>query len=91
MVLSPEQLLYIGLAASVVTQLLKFVFEKAGWKPGAELQMAILFLVAASLTAIFFYPDFIGAPIENLTAIVGVAVSIYKLLLEKVVFPVVRL
>ena len=91
MVLSPEQLLYIALAASVVTQLFKFVFEKAGWKPGAELQMVILFLVAAGLTAIFFYPDLIAAPVENVTAIVGIAVAIYKLLLEKVVFPVVRL
>lgn len=91
MTLSPEQLLYIGLAASVLTQLFKFVFDKLGWQPGAELQMVILFASAAGLTGIFFYSDLLGAPIENITAVVGIAVTIYKLLLEKVVFPAVRL
>ena len=91
MELTPEQLLLIGLAASVLTQLFKFVFDKAGWKPGAEIQMVILFIVAAGLAFAFFGQAFLADPINSLLGIVGVAVAIYKLLLQKVVFPAVRL
>ena len=91
MELSPEQLLLIGLAASILTQIFKLIFDKAGWKPGAEIQMVILFVVAFGLTAAFFWQAFLADPIGSLTSIVGVAVAIYKLLLEKVVFPAVRM
>ena len=89
--LSPEQLLLIGLAASVLTQILKFVFDKAGWQPGAAIKMVILFVVSAGLAFAFFGAQFIADPINSLLGIVGVAVAVYQLLLKSVVFPAVKL
>jgi len=91
MELSPEHLLLIGLAASLITQIFKFIFDRFGWKPGAEVQIVILFVVAFGLAFAFFGQAFLADPINSLVAIVGVAVAIYELLLKKAVFPVVRL
>lgn len=96
--LDPVQLIIVGLAASVLTQVLKFAADKLGWQPKQEVVTVVLFAVAAALAAAFGLPDLpdTGDPAELATAlleaasaVVGVAVVVYKLLLEKVVYPAV--
>jgi len=89
--LSPEMLLVVGLVASILTQILKFIFEKAGWSPPGEVKMVILFVIAVGLAFGFFYASFMADPIGSIAGIMGVAVVIYELLMKKVIFPVVRL
>ena len=91
MELSPEMLLIVGLVASFVTQILKLIFDKLGWSVPGPWQMVVLFVVAAGLAMGFFWQDLLADPISSIAGIMGVAVVIYKLLLEKVVFPAIRL
>ena len=100
MELDPGQLIIIGLVASVLTQVLKFVFSQFGWRPGGIVQTLLLSAVAVALALAFQLPNlppfedplqFVGALLDAASATVGGAVVIYKLLLEKVVFPAVRL
>lgn len=89
--LTAAMVLLVGLVASFLTQILKIIFDKTGWKPSGEWQVVILFVVSVALGLGFFWKEFLADPITGVAAIMGVAVVIYKLLLEKVVFPAVRL
>ena len=98
--MSPEQLIIIGLAASVITQIFKFLFDMFAIKPSGLAQMIILFVVSLVLALVFTAPELppISDPmalalalIELASGVVGFAALIYKILLEKVVFPAIRL
>lgn len=91
MELSPEMLLIIGLVASFLTQVLKWLGDKAGLKIPGPWQIVLLFVVAVGLAIGFYWSDLLADPISMIAGIMGVAVVIYKLLLEKVVFPAIRL
>lgn len=98
--LTPEQVLIVGLVASLVTQLLKFVAEKLGYVPGQEVKVAALFVISVALAAAFGLPklppisdpfEFAQALLAAASGVLGVATLAYKLLAEKIVFPGVRL
>jgi hypothetical protein len=93
MELTVLQLAIIGLVASLVTQVFKVIFAKAGWKPSGIAQMFILVAVSSLLAAGFVFqsggwPALEGEAIFAFaSAIIGVAAVVYNLLLKKVVFP----
>ena len=98
--MTPEQIIIVGLIASLITQILKLISDKLGYKPGSEVQMVLLFLVSMVLAFIWTAPELppISDPIQFALAlldlasgVVGFAALIYKLLLEKVVFPAIKL
>ena len=84
-------LLVIGLVASFLTQILKWLGSKAGWKIPGIWQVVLLFVVSVGLAMGFYWQALLADPISMIAGIMGVAVVIYKLLLEKVIFPVIRL
>ena len=98
--LTPEQIVIVGLVASLLTQVFKFAADKLGFSPSAEVKIAVLFAISVGLAAIFGLPqlppigepfEFAKALLEAAVSVLGVAALAYKLLLEKVVFPAVRL
>lgn len=91
MELTEVMIVVVGVVASVISQLLKLIFDKTGWKPSSEWKVVILFVVAVALGLGFFWQDFLADPVRGIAAIMGVAVVIYELLFKKVVFPAIRL
>ena len=98
--LTPEQIVIVGLVASLLTQVFKFAADKLGFSPSAEVKIAVLFAISVGLAAIFGLPqlppigepfEFAKALLEAAVSVLGVAALAYKLLLEKVVFPAFRL
>lgn len=100
MQLSPDQVLLVGLIASVLTQVLKFAANKFGWKPSRIIVNVVLFAIAVVLAYFWSAPSLppISDPaalakalLEAALAVVGMASLIYNILLEKVVYPALRL
>lgn len=98
MQLSPENLVVIGLVASVVAQGLRLLANRFGYKAPREVVNIALFVIAAGLAVAFFGvpvvgggdpADFVGSLIGAASAIFGSAVLIYNVLLDKVLLPVV--
>ena len=100
MELTLDQIVLVGAIASVATQVLKVISEKLGYSPSREVANIILFVVALVLGFFWMRPELpvSGDPMElaqilfeAALGLVGFASIIYNLLLEKVVFPRVRL
>ena len=97
MKLSPENLVVIGLVASVITQALRLLANHYGWKAPREVTNIALFVIAAGLAVAFFGlpqiggsdpAEFVGAVLQAAAAVFGAAVLIYNVLLDKVLLPV---
>ena len=97
MQLSPENLVVIGLVASVITQALRLLANHYGWKAPREAVNIALFAIAAGLAVAFFGlpqiggsdpADFVGSLLQAAAAVFGAAVLIYNVLLDKVLLPV---
>lgn len=93
MELTPEQLVYVGVVASVITQGLRLLAKKFGYNAPREVVTVALFVVAIVLGIWFFgLPEVSnGDPMELATKIIaaaasvlGSAVFIYNVLLDKV-------
>ncbi len=100
MELTLDQIVLVGVIASLVTQVLKIISERLGYSPSREVANITLFVASLVLGFFWMRPEVpvSGDPMELaqvlLTAalgLVGFASLIYNLLLEKVVFPRVRL
>ncbi len=100
MELSPEQIMLIGLIASGVSQVLKVIVEKLGYKPGRVVVNVGLFIVATALSFLWARPElppiddpmaFAIALSEAAVAAFGFASLAYNILLKNVVYPFVRL
>lgn len=100
MQLSPEQLLIVGLIASVVTQVLKLASAKLGFNPGRVVVNVALFVISLVLAYIWGAPALppISDPaalavtiLEAAAAVAGSASVIYNVLLENIVYPAVKL
>ena len=88
MQLSPENLVVIGLVASVVTQGLRLLANRYGYKAPREVVSLVLFAISAGLGAAFFGIPEGGDVVGTITALFGSAVLIYNVLLNKVLLPV---
>ena len=93
MELSPEQLLYIGVVASVITQALRLLANHFEYKPSRIVVNIVLFIISIGLGIAFFgLPEvagddpmeLAGALLANAAAVLGSASLIYNVLLDKV-------
>ena len=100
MQLTVEQVLLVGFIASVITQLLKFLADKANVNIGQEVVNVILFVVAVGLGFLWMRPDIPvgGDPmelakvlLEAALGVVGFAGLIYNILLAKIIYPRIKL
>ena len=96
MELTVEQVLLVGFIASVITQFLRFLADKANVELGQEVVNVILFAVAVTLGFLWIRPEVPvgGDPMELAKAllevalgVVGFAGLIYNILLQKVIYP----
>jgi len=95
MELSVDQLLYVGIVASVITQGLGLIANKFGYKPSKVVRNLFLVLVSLVMGILFFgLPEapiaddpmaFATAILAQATMVFGSAAVIYALLLKKVV------
>ena len=97
MELSPENLVVIGLVASVVTQGLRLLANRFGYLATREVVNIGLFVISVALAAWFFGLPIVGgtdpsvlaqALVQAAAAVFGSAALIYNLLLNKVLLPV---
>ena len=93
MELSAEQLIYVGVVASVIAQALRLLANHFEFKPSREIVTIALFVISIGLGIAFFgLPEVAsGDPMElagkliaSAAAVFGSAVGIYNLLLDKV-------
>jgi len=91
--LTAEQLIYIGVVASVITQALRLLASHFEYKPSRAIVNIALFVISIVLGVAFFgLPEVVsedpmelaGALIANAAAVLGSASLIYNVLLEKV-------
>ena len=96
MELTVEQVLLVGLVASVITQFLRFLADTAGVSLGQEVVNIILFVVALTLGFFWMRPgipvggdpmELARAFLEAALGVVGFAGLIYNILLKKVIYP----
>ena len=97
MELSPENLVVIGLVASVVTQALRLVARYFGYIPTREVVNVGLLAISVALASWFFGLPVIGpagdpmafaqALIQAAAAVFGSAALVYNVLLDKVLLP----
>jgi len=92
MILSPEQLFVVGLVASVLTQGLRLLSEKAGFVPNKALVNVVLLVLGGGLGVLLFGVPELGAdPVASVVniavSIAGSALLIYNVLLDKVLMP----
>ena len=94
MEISPDQLVYVGIVASVVTQALRLLASRFGYTPGREIVTAVLFALSVPLAVAFFgLPEVSGSdPAELAQALVvaaaavfGSSALIYNVLVKRVV------
>ena len=92
MELTIVQVFLIGAVASVITEALKWLAAKANVNVSSIGQMVILIVVSVGCAVVFALQQ--GVPTLEAevifafaSGVLGLAVIIYKLLLEKVVFP----
>jgi hypothetical protein len=97
MELSPENLIVIGLVASVVTQALRLLASRFGYTASREVVNVALFALSVGLAAWFFGlpavggtdpSEFAQALVQAAAAVFGSAALIYNVLLNKVLLPV---
>ena len=93
MELSAEQLIYVGVVASVLAQALRLLANHFEVKPSREIVTIALFVISIGLGIAFFgLPEvsngdpmeLAGKLIASAAAVFGSAVGIYNLLLDKV-------
>jgi len=92
MQLEPEQLVLVGIVASVITAALRFVAAKLGWTVPASYAKILVFVVAVVLAAVWMKPEvgfsedplqFAGNLLAAAIAVMGAARAIYELLLGR--------
>lgn len=92
LLLNPGQLYLIGLVATLIAQIIKVVWNRLGKEISKVWITIIAFVVAVGLSAIWFRPVLppIGDPmayaialISAATSVLGAAVAIYNVILEK--------
>ena len=98
MELSVDQLLYVGIVASVITQGLALLANKFGFEPTKVVRNIGLMVVSIVMGIVFiglpempFLEDpmaFLGAILAQATLIFGAAAAVYAVLLKKIVQPV---
>ncbi len=97
MELTLENLAYVGIAASVITQALRLAANRFGWYAPREVANIGLFVVSIGLAVAFFgLPEVVpGDPVATSQAIltaalavVGSAGLVYNVILDKVLLPV---
>jgi hypothetical protein len=93
MELTVTQITLLGTAASVITQLLRLLANKFGWKPGREMVNIGLFVLALGIGVFWFGIPVIGGDdpfilsteiLQAALSVVGAAGLIYNVLLNKV-------
>ena len=93
MELSVDQIFYVGVVASVVTQALRLLANHFEFKPADEIVTIVLFVISIGLGIAFFgLPEVASndpmelaqALVASAVAVFGSAVGIYTLLLKKV-------
>ena len=96
MELSPEQLIFVGIVASVVTQGLRLLAKHFGYKPSRIVVNVGLFVISIGLSVAFFgMPEVSnGDPMELASKLVAAAAGvlgsasiIYNIVLNKVLRP----
>jgi len=90
--LSPEQLVIVGVVASVLTQALRLLAEHFGFVPSKLVINVVLFLLGVGLGVAFFGipelgPDPVAGAVSIGVQIAGSALLIYNVLLDKVLMP----
>jgi hypothetical protein len=94
-ILSPEQLIVIGIVGSVVTQALRLLSERFGFVP-SKLVINVVLLVLSFGLAFAFFGFSIDVPagvdpvaffVEKSVALAGAALLIYNVVLDKVLMP----
>lgn len=93
MELSPDQIIIVGMVASVVTQALRLIAER--WFVPAKWVVSLALLVISFGLAYAFFgfdipggvEDPVGFIFEKTLALAGSAVILYNLLLDKVLMP----
>ena len=92
-ILSPEQLIVVGMVGSVITQALRLLSEKYGFVPEKWLINVVLFVLSLGLAYAFFGFDVavVGDPVaffvEKAGAFGGSALFLYNVILDKVLMP----
>lgn len=90
--LDPGKLYLIGLVATVVAQAIKIIYARLGKDVSKRLITIIAFVISVILAAIWYRPElpspvdpmeFALALISAATTVLGAAVAIYNVLLEK--------
>lgn len=98
--LTEWQVILVGVIASFVSQIFMAIFKWFGWVPGDVVKVIFLWIVGLVVGYFFLRPTLpaTGDPAELSAAIlnaamgiVGIATSVYKVLLQDVVFPAMRL
>ena len=94
MELTPEQLIVIGIVASVVTQALRLIAERFGFVPPKWAINVGLLVISVGLALAFFgfelpgdVADPVGFVVEKAVALAGSALLIYNIVLDKVLMP----
>ena len=92
LVLDPGQLYLIGLVATVIAQIIKIIWNRLGKEISKTWITIVAFVIAVILSAIWFRPILppVGNPmayaialLSAATSVLGAAVAIYNVLLEK--------
>jgi hypothetical protein len=96
MELAAEQLIYIGVVASVITQGLRLIAKRYGYKPSRLVVNVGLFVLSIGMAVAFFGLPVVGgddpfvlsqAVLQAALAVVGSAGLIYNIFLDKVLVP----
>lgn len=91
--LSPEQILIIGLVASLLGAVLRFAANRFGFMPGKAAMTVVVAVVSLGLAVVFNLPalpiyvdplQYLGEWLVILSGYVGMATAIYNLILDKI-------
>jgi len=90
--LSPDNLIIVGVLASVLTQGLRLIAEYFGYVPSKIVINVVLFALSIGLGIAFFGvpvvgPDVVAGLVSAGVQIAGSALLIYNVLLDKVLMP----
>jgi len=90
--LSADQLIIVGVVASVITQGLRLLSEKFGFVP-SKVVINVALLVLSALLAVAFFgipelgPEPVSGFLQAAVSIAGSALLVYNIVLDKVLMP----